>query len=696
LRRSLARVPAWAWLGAIVVLSALFRGVIARGIAAPFILVDELLWSEVARGFADDGEPLVRDTPDPGLGVVYPLLIAPAYVVFDGLVDSYAAVKSINALAMSAAAIPAYFLARRVVGTGHALLAAFAAVVVPSLAYTGTVMTENVFYPLFLVVALVLVLVLEQPTGTRVALLVGLVALAFATRVQAVTFVPAILGAPLLLAVFDRRGLRETVRRFAILYGALAALGVLALAVRLVSGRSPQDLLGAYEPVGEAEYQVGEVLRYLVWHAAELTLYLLVIPVAATVVLVGRARSLDPALRAFLAATLALTVCVVPVVAAFASVFSQRIEERNMFYVVPLFVIALLAWIERGAPRPRVLSTVAAIVCALAVVLVPFDRFLTTSAISDTLMLLPFWSLEDRIGEEWVAPAALVLSTGLAAAFLLVPRRFALVLPLLVLGLWAVSLKPIWWGKHGFERFSRGVLFQGIRTPERDWIDRGLPAGASAAFVWTGFTDRMTVNQNEFFSRGVGPIYYVQDPTPGGLPETKVDVDRETGAVTFPDGTPVRDEYVVVDETFEPAGKRVAVDRGWGVGLWRVDPPLVAATRIDGLYPSDTWSGEEVTYVRRRCRNGRLIVELATDGALFLEPQVIVARSAGQEVARVRIPPGQQDVLVVPLVPRPGVDECSVTFTVTPTAVPSEVTAGASEDDRELGVHFERFRYVPA
>src|SRR3546814_3740697 len=33
-----------------------------------------------------------------------------------------------------------------------------------------------------------------------------------------------------------------------------------------------RSLLGAYEPVGDASYQFGEVLRYLAWHAAELTL----------------------------------------------------------------------------------------------------------------------------------------------------------------------------------------------------------------------------------------------------------------------------------------------------------------------------------------------------------------------------------------------------------------------------------------
>jgi Dolichyl-phosphate-mannose-protein mannosyltransferase len=694
LRRSLGRVPVWAWLTAIVGLSALFRAVLGRGIVAPFVIVDEILWSEVARGLADAGEPLVRDTPDPGLGIVYPLVVAPTYLAFDGLVDAYAAVKVVNSVVMSLAAIPAYFLARRVVGTRLSLFAAVLALAMPSLAYTGTVMTENVFYPLFLVVTLVLVLVLERPTALRVALLVALVALAFATRVQAATFVPAILLAPFVLAAFEGLGVREAIRRYRVLFGALAGLGALALAVRLVTGESPQDLLGAYEPVGEADYGLGEVLRYLAWHVAELALYVLVIPLAATIVLVARARSLDRRLQAFLAATVSLTVCVVPVVAAFASVFSLRIEERNMFYVAPLFLIALLAWIERGAPRPRVVSVAAAAACALVLLAIPFDRFLTTSAITDTLMLLPLWSLQDRIGEEWIATAVFALGILLAAAFLFVPRRFVLVLPVLVLGLWVVSLRTIWFGAHGFERFSQGTLFQGIRAPERDWVDRALPDGATAAFLWTGRTDRLTVNLNEFFSRGVGPVYYVDAPTPGALPETRVTIDPRTGAVTLPDGELVTTPYLLADATFEPAGDAIAFDLGWGIRLWRVSAPLVSTTRVDGLYSGDTWSGENVTYVRRRCAPGRLVVELSSDASLVLEPQTVVARSGGKEIGRVRLPVGGRAALSVPLAPPTGADECRVVFTVTPTAIPSQVTAGESDDDRVLGAHFDGFRYV--
>lgn len=684
----------WAWLAAIVVSSAVFRAVVGRGIVAPFVFVDELIWSEVARGIADEGRPLLRGEPDPGYSLVYPLLVSPAYALFDWLPQSYAAVKTLNAFVMSLAAVPAYYLARRVVSEPLALLGALLAVAIPSLAYTGTVMTENVFYPLFLVLTLVLVLTLERPTASRVALLLALGALAYATRVQAAALAPAFALAPLVLAALRDLGLRETIVRFRLLYGALATLGALVLVSQLARNRSPYDLLGAYSPVREASYELREVLRYLVWHTAELGLYVLVIPLAATIVLVGRARSLDERLQALLAATLALAACLLPVVAAFASVFSLRIQERNLFYLAPLLVIALLAWVERGAPRPRVVAPVAAVASVVLVALVPFDRFLTTSAITDTLMLLPFWSLEGRIGSTWTELAALGLALGLAAAFLLVPRRLALVLPLLVLGLWAAAFKPIWWGKHGFERASRGALFQGIREVERDWIDRILPAGAQAAFLWTGLTDRLTVNQNEFFNRKVGPVYYLVDPTPGGLPEARATIDPETGRVTLPDGRPVSDEYLLSDASFEPVGTPLGRDRGWGVTLWRVERPLVSASRVDGLYPRDTWSGETVTYVRRRCQGGRLVVSLSSDANLFLEPQTVTARVDGTVVAQVTFEPHERSTLSVPLRAGRPSRECKVVFEVSPTAVPSEVTGGQSDDDRVLGAHFDRFLYV--
>src|SRR5262245_3161890 len=289
LGRALARIPTWAWLTAIVVASAVVRALLARQIVAPFIMVDELIWSEIARGIADAGEPLLRDQPNPGYSVVYSLLISPAYLLFDNLVTAYAVVKTTNSVLMSLAAVPAFYLARRVVRDSYALLAALLTVAVPSLAYTGTVMTENAFYPLFLVVVFVLVVTLERPTPLWTLLLIALTGLAYATRVQAVALAPAILAAPLILAVFERGSLRRTFTRFRWLYGIALAGAVVALIVQATGF----GLLGAYEPVGERSYDVAKALRYLWWHLAELSLYVLVVPLAATTVLVVRARTLE-------------------------------------------------------------------------------------------------------------------------------------------------------------------------------------------------------------------------------------------------------------------------------------------------------------------------------------------------------------------------------------------------------------------
>ena len=342
-------VPAWGWLAAIVIASFALRAWLARGMLGPFIMVDELIYSELARSIAAGDGFQVRDVPAGGFSLVYPILISPAYALFDSLPDAYAAVKTLNALYMSLAAVPAYLLARRVLAPPLSLFAAVLAVALPSLVYTGTVMTENAFYPLFLTGALLLVLVLERPTPARQVGLLALVGVLFATRVQAIAFVPAIVAAPFLLALLGRRPLRATLWSFRLLYGLLAAGAVLLLGVQVARGQSLSDLLGAYAIVGESSYDTETVARFFLYHLAELDLYLGVLPFAAFVLLALLARRLEAAIAPFLAAGIALSTSVLLVVAAFASEFANRIQERNIFVVAPFFLIALLVL---GRPRP--------------------------------------------------------------------------------------------------------------------------------------------------------------------------------------------------------------------------------------------------------------------------------------------------------------------------------------------------------
>ncbi|MGI8478306.1 MAG: hypothetical protein ACR2M2_00345, partial [Gaiellaceae bacterium] len=347
-----------------------------------------------------------------------------------------------------------------------------------------------------------------------------------------------------------------------------------------------------------------------------------------------------------------------------------------------------------GAPRPRVLAPAAAAVAAALILLIPFERFIDTSALSDTLMLLPWWSVQDHVGLEWIAELAFGLGLVLAALFVLLPRRYALALPLVVLAYYAAVFHPIWAGEHGVKQASAGAVFQGIRGVPRDWIDAALPDDARAAVLWTGRADRFTINQNEFFNRTVGPVFYLRQPTPGGVGETKVRIDPRDGLFRLPGGEPFAAEYLLTDGSVTPDGEVVERDDLLGTTLWQVGGNVVSTTSIRGLYPNDSWSGETVTWKRRLCRGGELVVSLSSDPSLFAKPQTVEASIGGSPSRRavVQLPPNTQRKLPVTL--PLGQETCVVTFRVSPTAVPADVLPG-STDRRELGAHFNAFAYQP-
>jgi hypothetical protein len=686
LGKYLARVPAWAWLAGIVIVSTLVRYVLGRGTVAPWIMIDELIYSELAKSLAESGRFLIRGEATAAYGIVYPALIAPAWALFESVPQAYAAAKAINALVMSLAAIPAYFLARRVLAEPLALLAAALTVAVPSMVYTATLMTENAFYPLFLAAALAMVLWLERPTPLRTAIVLGASLVAYLTRQQALALLPALLTAPLLVAG------RAAFRRYALVYG-LAAAGVAGiLVVQVARGRSPLGVFGAYEVAGRADYSATEIAKWFVYHVGELSLALGVIPFAALVLLALMPRQLTESDRVFVAAALSLSFWLVLEVAVFASEQTFRIEERNMFYVGPLFFIALLVWIERGLPRPQPATAAAALLAAGLTLVVPYDDFIGLNAVSDTAALLPLgWLVEQGLALSNVWLVVLAGAAVAALAFVFVPRRYALVLPGLVLVYFAVTQHPIV-DQHRFR--SAQHLFGGIAMEHRDWIDRSVGPDGEVSFLWTGTSDKFTVWENELFSRKIGPIYTTGPAVPGGLAQTPVSIDRSTGYVRGPDGRRVSVSHVLTDATGELGGTVVGEDGVKRLVLYRVNGPLRQLAFVDGLYPQDTWSGKNVTYTRHECTGGTLDVELQSDAALFDEPQSLVIREGRRVIGRVLVDPRLTAVQTrIPLTADDG--KCVVRFEVEQTAIPREVTNGDNADPRELGLHFNRFDYRP-
>jgi hypothetical protein len=679
-------VAMWVWVAGLVVVSAGIRYALARRIVAPWIMVDELIYSELAKSFADSGRFLLRGESTAAYGVVYPALISPAWALFDRIPEAYAAAKAINSVVVSLAAVPAYLLARRVLSRPYALGAAVLSMSVPTLLFAGMLMTENAFYPAFLLAALATVVWLERPDALRTAFVLAATVLAFLTRAQAIAILPALATAPFLVS--GRRALREF--RWFFAAGTVGVL--LVVAVQLARGASLFGLFGAYEVAGHAGYTAEGVSRWLLYHWEELVLSLGVVPFAALALLALTMRGRPRPERAFLAGAVALSFWLVLEVAGFASEQSLRVEERNMFYVAPLFLIALLLWVERGSPRPRLAAAVSAAAAVALPTALPYTKLIGLPAVSDTTALLPLWSLSSSTGIE-IGDLRWVVLCGAAAAcalFLVVPRRYGLILPLLVFAYFAVSQKPI---EGKYRQASILDLFQGITAAHPDWVDRAVGRDTEVTLIWSGNTDKYSVWENEFFNRSVRRFYYTSSPLAGDLPEQPLSVDRRTGLMHGPDGRVVRAEYVLTDGSVDVGGREVAQDARKGIVLVRVAGPLRQVSRVAGLYPQDTWSGPRVTYTRLDCQGGTVVASLQSDPSLFTSPTTVVASVGGREVATTQVAPAEARTLSVPL--RPQGATCVARFLVTPTLVPAEATKGQNPDPRELGIHFTRFTYIP-
>jgi glycosyltransferase involved in cell wall biosynthesis len=681
----LKRLPMWAWLSSVYAAAVVVQLALALRVVSPWIMVDELVYSDMARSFADTGHFLLRDV-HANYGFVYPLLLSPAYALFGSMVDVYQWLRVVNALVICSVVFPTFFLARRVVRPGFALAAAALAVAVPPTVYTGTLMTENAFYPIFMWLAYVLVRTLEEPTAKRQLLLLAVCALAFLTRAQAVALVGAVLIAPLVLAWIER-GRPRRLLVWRPLYGIVVLAVIAVVVVELARGRSPSQVLGGYSVTTTgSSYHVWPSLRWILYHVAALDLSLFVLPFAALIVLVANARHLDRSLRAFCAAVAPLIVLLTLEVGVFASTWSERIEERNLFYVAPLFLIALFAWLERGQPSPPRAIVAAALAASTLPAALPFLGLMNINAQSDTLFLQPWWYLGDRVaGLGNVSLLVAVSALTLGAVFLWLPRRYAPMLPAIVALGFLVTWLPLQLWVHSFPRLSSAAYLTGIGA-ERGWIDKAVGRNADVTLVYSG-DNPYRGWENEFWNRSIRHVYdFGAGPLVGVAGEQPLTVQPATGLMLDAAGKPVHVRYVLADLALQLGGARVAIDPGRRMAVYRIDGFLRTFTSIRGWY-GDTWTEPEFEWSRRSCTAGLLRVPVHTSAELFAGTVQRIAVSGSTTPFTVRLPATEARTITVHLRPRDG--RCRVRFDVTPARKPPN-------DPRTLGVVADGFEYVPA
>ncbi len=119
-------------------------------IPSPFIFSDETAYAKMAQSFFESNAFYLEGVPAGYPPPVYPVILSIAYV-FGDITSAYPIMKIINAFLSSLIIIPVFLLANEFIGPRNSLIVALLSSLLPaSFSFTSTIMSENLFYPLFM------------------------------------------------------------------------------------------------------------------------------------------------------------------------------------------------------------------------------------------------------------------------------------------------------------------------------------------------------------------------------------------------------------------------------------------------------------------------------------------------------------------------------------------------------------------
>lgn len=569
--------PSRLWLaalGALVAVGAIYHWLQSLGHVTPAVFTDELLFAELARSFAAGEGFLVRGEPLFFPAFVPALLQAPAWLAGSTPL-AYSLAKGINTLLMCSAALPAYWLARRLVRPGYALLVAAATLAGGGMLYHGYLTSEAAAYPVFLLVVAVCVRALAAPSPGRHVLALAVLGLAVATRAQFVVLPLAFALAILLVG--------RPLRRHAVALAGLAA----GAAAGAVAGASS---LGFYAGLTTLDYPVVETLRWSGWTAALLPFAagMLIAPGALLGLGLGLKRPRSAVERSFGALT-ALLVVLMPLQAGLiASGDQHKPFERYAFYLLPLAFLAFFAFAERGHSGRKLYAALALGFAALAlafpfasIALSPFSFDSPTVSAVETLGR---WTSQ---GDAAALASALGVLAALAAAAL--QRRPA------VLGVSSLALAfLIGVAAYAGDRRMTERTLDSLAPAQPDWLERtGIPE-ADFLVLPSGSLHAGWVLES--WNRNVGRSFHLGDVPADQLHYRLVGFEPD-GSVTRFDGKPWRPRYLVVNDygsQAEPVGEQLR-SLPQGLSLYRLDGPVRFRSMAEGVY-RDGWARSVVTY----------------------------------------------------------------------------------------------------
>ena len=190
----------------------------------------------------------------------------------------------------------------------------------PALAYSGLLMSEAAFLPAATLALWMTARAIATPSPGRQAMLLGTIGLATAARLQGVILVPILVTAALCAAWFARD--RRVITRLGATWATLGLAALSWIVFGLVAGGGGANLIGAYSGTIGSGYDAEEVARFVFYHAGDVFLLVLGIPLVALGVLAYGAVSGgegDAGARALIAVSLATTIWIPLQVGVFAS-----------------------------------------------------------------------------------------------------------------------------------------------------------------------------------------------------------------------------------------------------------------------------------------------------------------------------------------------------------------------------------------
>ena len=577
------RGPAFALAG-IVVGAFVLYALLSTLVSVPRVHPDEVRYMIGASSLVE-GDGLRLRGDEYGFGPLHASVLALVLWLSSGLEAAYPWFKVVNALAWALTAIPIYLLARRLVSSWWAVLAAGLTVAIPSSISVATVMTESMAFLAAAWALYATLLALERPTVRRQVVLLAAIAVAFLTRSQLGVLYLGWLGALALhwwiSPAAKPRARSDLIRFWPSLLPLLAAL--LGFGARFATGSSPRDSLGAYWELWRG-YDPFGVAKWVVYHLADFELYLAVIPLAVAPIVVtrlvrsGRAGSIVDS--AFVSLFLAANATGLLVVAAFTSTpwGYDRLHDRYGFYLLPLWLIVFVVWLADGLPRPLVATATGVVLALVLPAILPFRQLANEAGIDTVPGALWVW-VESQVAGPGPLSGSILLTlfvVSLLAAAVVLPRPAGLALAGVLLTVFTATSILAW--ERVIDAPEDAVFAGGL---DRSWIDAVVPDDASVTKLYLETDCGSTVQRHalfltEAFNATVDRAAYVGDSVPDGLPIERVDV-TSGGALELSPGNPLMAEYVFSQPGIDLAAERVATGTNANLVLWRVAGPVIGA-----------------------------------------------------------------------------------------------------------------------